>query len=255
MRVVDCQQSSPEWLQARTGRITASEVGDATSFLVRAGKEGRKAGDSSGTRDTFKLALAGEILTGKAAETFVSKWMERGTALEGDARIAYELQFDCFVEQVGFVIHPTIDRSGASPDGLVGDDGGLEIKCPKIETHIKYIIAGGLPKEYEPQVMWNLACTERKWWDFISFCPDMKDPGLRIFKHRVHRNEARIAELAEGVQKTLAEVDDLVQWIRSKRLTLKEALQKSVEEPEHDPAMLTADEIDDFFASMSQEAQ
>ena len=230
MRIERCEQGSPEWLALRTGRITASEVGDATAFLVRDGREGRKVGDSSGARDTYKLALAGEILTGNATETFVSKWMERGTALESQARIAYELNFDCMVDQVGFVVHPTIARSGASPDGLVDEDGGLEIKCPKIETHLKYLKARKLPKEYEPQVMWNLACTERQWWDFISYCPEMKDSGLKMFRIRVYRDEQRIEEMAQGVLKTLAEVDEMVAELRSLAMPFKEALAKSVED-------------------------
>ena len=229
MNVYMCEQGSPEWLQARTGRITASEVGDAISFLVRAGKEGRKAGDSSGVRDNYIASLAGEILTGKAAESFVSHWMERGSAMESEARIAYEMTYDCMVEQVGFVVHPMILRSGASPDGLVDEDGGVELKVPKIETHMKYIDRGILPKEYADQVMWNVACTGRKWWDFVSYCPDMYDPGLKLFRVRVPRDDQRIAEMEAGVLKTLADVDEFVARLRAKAMPFKEALRKSVD--------------------------
>lgn len=211
MKIVDCIQGDGVWLAARSGRITASEVADAVSVLkVRRGD--KQVGDSSGTRDAYKASLVAEILSGRASETYVSDWMKRGNYQEPFARAFYENRFDVMVDTVGFVIHDTIDRSGSSPDGLIGDNGGLEIKVPKIENHFKYMFAGILPPEYEPQVQFNMACTGRQWWDFVSYSP--KEDGLpdryRLFHKRVYRDDKRIADLEDGVLKCLAEVDDMI---------------------------------------------
>jgi len=206
VNIIDCTQGDHEWFNARLGKVTASEVADAVRFL----KRGDKKGEEGKTRLSYKAAIVSEILTGDPADTFVSKYMERGTELEPYARTAYEIKRNVMVEQVGFVIHPSIDRSGASPDGLVGEDGGLEIKCPKVENHLAYMLAGKLPPEYEPQVMWNLACTGRQWWDFVSYCPPPMPERHRLFIVRVHRDEQRIAELEAGVVQFLAEVDEMI---------------------------------------------
>lgn len=213
MNTVLCEQGGAEWLEIRTGKVTASEVADATSYLKRK-SNGKEVGESSGTRESYKAALAAEILSGRASEHYVSRHMERGTALEPEARILYESRNNVMVQEVGFVIHPTIERSGASPDGLIGNEGGLEIKAPKLETHIKYIFAGVLPPEYEPQVMWNMACTGRQWWDFASYCPEMPE-SMRLFQVRVYRDEMRVAELEQGVRKVLEEVDEMVAKLRA----------------------------------------
>lgn len=210
MKIIDCVQGSPEWLEARAGRVTASRVADAISFL----KRGEKQGQESAARAAYKAELIAEILSGSCAEHFVSPWMERGTAMEPSARTAYELRFGVLVEPLGFVIHPSIPRAGASPDGLVGSDGGLEIKCPKPETHYRYLKADVLPAEYEPQVMFNLSCTGRAWWDFVSYCPDFGS-RFQIFRKRVMRDEKRIAEIEAGVLQFLAEVDEDIAMLRT----------------------------------------
>jgi hypothetical protein len=219
--VIECEQGSAEWLQARTGKVTASSVEHAIAFLKRKGKEGREAGASSAAREAYKNAIAAEILTGQAAEHIVTKWMERGTYFEPIARAAYEQRHNLIVETVGFVCHPTIERAGASPDGLVGEDGGLEIKVPKIETHIQYMREGVLPSEYEPQVMFNLAVTGRAWWDFLSFCPEMPERHKQ-FRVRVPRDEERIAEINAGVIAFLAEVDELIAELNAKNPEIAE---------------------------------
>jgi hypothetical protein len=211
-------QGEAEWLKMRTAKVTASEVGEATAFL-KVNRSPKKVGDSSDTRDKYIRALAGEILTGNAAENFVSKWMERGSALEPMAREEYSMREGVTVKQVGFVVHPTISRSGASPDGLVYSKGvllrGLELKAPKLETHLGYMLDGVLPAIYEPQVMWGLACCpELPEWDFVSFCAELPE-DLQQFKIRVPRNQERIAELEAGVLRTLADADDLVARIRA----------------------------------------
>lgn len=209
MKIVDCVQGGAEWLQARAKRVTASEVSDAISFLKRKGKDGREAGDSSAAREAYKAALVAEILTGCASESYVSREMLDGVEREPYARAAYESRMGVMVDTLGFVVHPNIDRSGASPDGLVGDDGLIEIKCPKLETHLKYIFAGVLPADYEPQVMWQMACTGRLWCDFVSFDARLP-PRHQLFVKRVYRDEQRIADMEAGVLQFLAEVDEMV---------------------------------------------
>lgn len=242
MKIIHCTQGEGDWLQARTGRVTASEVGAALSTLVRNGKEGRKAGDSSAEREHYMAALVGEILTGSASEHYVSKDMDRGTQQEQFARAAYEARFEVMVDQVGFVLHPTIDRSGASPDGIIDINGGLEIKVPRIDTHVRYARAGVLPSEYEPQVMWNIACAEREWWDFISFCPEMP-PRHQIFRKRVYRDDTRIAQMVEGVLRFLSEADALIEELNLINPEIAEAAQ----EIEHPEDFLSEEELDAVF--------
>lgn len=212
MRIVECLQGSKQWFEARCGRVGASEMADALNVNTR----GPLAGFTSAKRETLKAFLIGEILTGVPDMMgYVSKFMECGTELEPQAREAYEERFEVMVQPVGFFIHPTNDRSGASPDGLIGEDGGLEIKVPGIATHIEYLEAGILPEEYEPQVMWNLACTGRTWWDFISYCPTMPYE-MQIFKVRIYANAKRIAEMEDGLDKFLAETDKRIEQLKAK---------------------------------------
>lgn len=187
MRLVNCVQGTPEWLHVRTGRITASRMGDVMAK--------RKSGnDEMACRRDYRMELVCERLTGRTAEHYVSREMEWGTEQEQFARAAYEVACGEVVDQVGFIIHPTMDFSGASPDSLVGANGGLEIKAPKTATHLEWMMAGVVPKEHEPQMMWNIACAGRAWWDFLSFDPRLPD-GIRTFVCRLHRDDKRIAEM------------------------------------------------------------
>jgi putative phage-type endonuclease len=212
MRIVECKQGGHDWFMARCGRVTASEMADAIDLNVK----GVLAGITSAKRETLKAFLIGEILTGEPDMMgYVSKYMERGTELEPEAREYYEERNEVMVQPVGFVIHPTNDRSGASPDGLIGEDGGLEIKVPGIAKHVEYLDTPGLlPKEYEPQVMWNLACTGRAWWDFVSYCPTMS-PEMRLFTVRVYASGKRIAEMEDGLDRFLSETDARIEKLRA----------------------------------------
>lgn len=216
MKIVQCTQGSQAWHANRAGRVTASEV---YKVLMDPKTE---------TRSGYMAQIISEILTGEPnMEGFCNPYMERGTAEEPAARDAYAVRNNVWIDQVGFVIHPTIARAGSSPDGLVGEDGGVEIKVPKPSNHIAYMIGGQLPKKYEPQVMFNLACTEREWYDFVSF-----DPGLptrhQLFIKRVYRDEARIRDINEAVLSFLEEVDDLIAKLDSMN-PLIEQLRKSVD--------------------------
>jgi exodeoxyribonuclease (lambda-induced) len=187
------EQGSPEWMQARCGDITASRIKDVTAR--------KKDGSPTAERERYLIELVCERLTGDAADHYVSKDMEWGTLYENTARQAYMTQTGLKVRQVGFIAHPTMPYSGASPDGLLaGKEGGLEIKCPRIETHIKWMRAKVVPLEHRDQMYWNMECTERQWWDFLSFHPKLPIE-VRGFIVRLDRDEKRIATIREEVKK------------------------------------------------------
>ena len=131
--------------------------------------------------------------------------MQWGTDKEPEARAAYEFRTDCEIAQVGFVIHPQIADSGASPDGLVGDDGMAEFKCPNTATHIETLLTGAIPSKYITQMMWQMACTGRKWCDFVSFDPRMPET-MRFFICRIERDDKLIASLEKDVTDFLDEM-------------------------------------------------
>lgn len=201
MRVIECEQGSGTWLAARCGRITASRMADVLAYT--------KKGDETQKRADYRVEKVSERLSGMALEKYVTFAMKEGTRLEPEARTEYELATDVMLDRVGFVLHPAMDCSGASPDGLVGNDGGVEIKCPTRTTHVEYVLAGVVPPEYEPQMVWNMACCEREWWDFISYCPDFPEP-LNRFIVRLHRDEERIEEIAREVCKLDKEIEATV---------------------------------------------
>ena len=132
--------------------------------------------------------------------------MQFGTEQEPFARTAYEIKTENIVDQVGFIFHPRLDFTGASPDGLIGRDGGLELKCPKTTTHLAYMMAGTVPKEYQYQMLWNMACAEREWWDFASYDSRLPEK-LRLFIVRMPRDEARIGEIEREVLKLNSEIE------------------------------------------------
>jgi YqaJ-like viral recombinase domain len=151
-------------------------------------------------------------LTGKAEKCYVSKEMRYGSEQEPFARTAYEIRTENVVDQVGFVFHPGLDFSGASPDGLIREDGGVELKCPKTTTHLAYMAAGVVPKEYEDQMLLNMACSQRDWWDFVSFDPRLPQK-LRVFIVRMPRDEARIGEIEREVMTLNHEIDTICEQL------------------------------------------
>lgn len=211
MKIITLTQRSTEWLEARCGKVTSSSVGDALSFLSRKSKNGGP-GDESGARKDYKARIVAEILTGRSLENFVSDAMRWGNDNEDFARAAYETTLEVDVERVGFVLHPEIDRAGASPDGIISTSGLLEIKAPNTTTHLGYIIADVVPEEYKPQMLWQMACCERDWCDFVSYDPRLTGDAehLQLFVKRFKRDDALIAEMEKGVLRFLSEVDDLI---------------------------------------------
>lgn len=199
---IDCEQLSTEWMLTKHGKVTGSRIAEALAVLTR------KSGEAA-CRFNYKIELVSEILTGRSTDKYVSKEMDWGIENEPFARALYEIRHDVTVEQVGFYVHPTIERSGASPDGLVGDDGMAQIKCPNTTTHLVYMLANEVPEEYQPQMLWEMACAERQWSDFVSYDPRLPE-HLQLFVKRFPRDNERIAEMESGVLRFLAEVDEML---------------------------------------------
>ena len=205
-------QGSEEWHTARLGRVTASRVADVIA---------RTKSGPSASRANYMAELVAERLTGARGETFTNAAMQWGTDNEAEARMAYEFRTDATVEQVGFILHPTIDMAGASPDGLVLTDGLVEIKCPNTATHIETLLTGSIPGKYETQMLWQMACTGRAWCDFASFDPRLPEE-MRLFVKRFDRDDKRISEMEEQVREFLFELDTTVRRL-SERYSLKVA--------------------------------
>lgn len=203
------EQGSAEWLQMRTGCVTGSRMADVMAKLKR------KDGEAQ-CRQDYKAEIVCEILTGRATEHFVSSAMEWGAENEIFARNAYEVAV-ADIETVGFALHSTIQRFGASPDGLVGTDGLVEFKCPNTATHIEYIISGVVPPEYHWQMLAEMACAERQWCDFVSYDPRMPKK-LQLFVRRFERDESRIAEMEAEVVKFIGEAEELISQLNKKVL-------------------------------------
>ena len=199
------EQGSDEWFASRLGKVTASKVAD----IVAKTKTGY-----STSRANYMAQLVVERLTGVKADSFTNAAMEWGTQTEPLARASYELKTGVMVDEVPLIDHPVIPMSGASPDGLVGEDGMLEIKCPNTATHIDTMLSGEADKRYINQMMWQMACTGRKWVDFVSFDPRMPD-NLQLFIKRVERNDEQISELEAEVVKFLLEVEEKVEKLKS----------------------------------------
>ena len=204
-------QHSPEWYQARCGLVTASNV----ARVLKINKVGQLKGITSAERETYKMEMLTEIVTGTCVEHFVSPAMDFGITNEPLARTAYELNVGVEVERIGFAFHPSVRRSGASPDGLVGDSGLVEIKVPNTKTHLEYVIAGGVPEDYKAQMLWQMACTEREWCDFVSYDPRLhEDFGLFIV--RFERDDKAITEMEREVERFIAEVNEMAEKLKGR---------------------------------------
>lgn len=190
-------QGTPEWFAARCGRVTASRVAD----LVARTKTGWGA-----SRANYMAELVAERLTGQVAEGFTSPAMRWGQEWEAEARRAFEFRFDRDVVETGFVPHPLIEMSGASPDGLIGDTGLIEIKAPNTATHLEMLASRSVPGRYVSQMMWQMACTERSWCDFVSYDPRLPET-MRLFVQRVPRDDRMIEDLEVAVRDFLEELD------------------------------------------------
>jgi hypothetical protein len=197
------EQGSPEWRAIRAGKITGSRVDDMLNTI--------KSGAFAASRIDYAYDLALERLTGEPQGQDLSnvQWVQDGKIWEADARALYEFRFDIEVEQIGFATHNALPMFGASPDGLIGDDGVLEIKCPKAKTHLQYLLGKVAPADYLGQMDSEIACTNRKWCDFVSFNP--KFPAhLQFFCVRYTPEPAKLRELEKAVIAFDAEVEAIL---------------------------------------------
>jgi putative phage-type endonuclease len=196
------EQRSEEWFQARLGKVTASRVADVLAKI--------KSGESASRRN-YKIQLVSERLTGEKQETYINQAMQDGIDREAFARDRYVQQFG-EVEEVGFVKHPTLE-AGASPDGMVGEDGILEIKCPMGSTHTETLMTQDVPSRYVPQIQFQLLVTGRKWCDFVSYNP-MFPEHLQVFVKRVEADLVYQKELESEVKQFLSEVDNVINKLK-----------------------------------------
>lgn len=190
LRILEAEQGTQEWLDARLGRPSASQF---YKLITTAGKP-------SASADDYISEMIAERITGESEPIYVNEWMQRGTELEPEARATYEFIHGVDVQEVGFILDDS-GEFGCSPDGLVGDDGGVEFKCPAPKNHIAWSRKGVCPSKHYAQVQGCLYITGREWWDFMSYHPDMKP-----FIVRVERNEEFIEKLAEQISLAVEEI-------------------------------------------------
>ena len=195
------EQRTEEWFAARLGKVTASKVAD----VIAKTKTGYSA-----SRENYMAQLICERMTGQRQESFTNAAMEWGTETEPLARAAYEADTSVLVDEVGIIDHPFIPMAAASPDGLVGNFGLLEIKCPNTATHFDTLLKDEVPSKYIPQIQWQMACSGRQWCHFVSFDPRAPE-GLQLFVKRVDRNDEYIREIEAEVQKFLEEMETRIE--------------------------------------------
>lgn len=199
------EQGSPEWFKQRYGNASASRIKD----VIAKTKSGYSA-----SRENYLTELVLERF-GVFSEPYTSKAMEWGNEQEPFARATHEIEQGIIVQECGYILHPTIAKSGASPDGLIGNDGVLEIKCPDTKTHFEYLLSEKPPAQYIPQMAWQMACTGRQWADFVSYDPRAPE-GLQYFYVRYNRDNEYIDMLEKEVITFLDEVDKRFNQLKEK---------------------------------------
>ena len=187
------------WLAARAGKLTASRMGDALAVL--------KTGKPAKARADLIRDLLAERMTGYSVPHFVNPAMQHGLDTEPVAKAVYTFETGNIIKPCGFYDHPAIDNFGATPDGLISFDGLVEIKCPTTGTFVEWIMAGVVPEEHTPQMLAQLACTGRKWVEFIAYDPRIKDERKRLFVRRFEPDIEQIMAVEDAARAFLAEVD------------------------------------------------
>jgi putative phage-type endonuclease len=207
------QQGTEEWLRARVGKVTASRIAD----VVAKTKTGWGA-----SRKNYAAELVIERLTGEPAPHYTNAAMEYGTQCEPEARAAYAFLQDINVEEVGFCPHYSIAEAGCSPDGLIGDDGLVEIKCPNSATHIEVLLSETIPDAHIKQMQFQMACTGRQWCDYLSYDKRLPEP-MRIWIKRVTRDTKMITELEIAACVFLTEIEETIAALKSKYMVKRAA--------------------------------
>jgi predicted phage-related endonuclease len=190
------------WLSERAGCCTASRLRDVLAVSKQKGKEGTPL---KARADYIREILA-ERMTGASMPHFVSDAMRDGLAYEDEAKAMYEAHTGIFLKPTAFYRHPRIEFFGATPDGLVGDDGLVEVKVPTSPTFVGWVMDGVIPDEHKPQMLGQMACTGRQWCDFVAYEPRAMNPRARLFIRRYHPTPAEIAEVEAAAERFLAEV-------------------------------------------------
>lgn len=203
---VEAVAGTPQWHAARRGVLTASRVADALAVL--------KTGKPSESRRKLMFELLAERMTGFAADHYVTPAMQWGIDNQAGAIAEYEAETGEIVGPELFVLHPEIDWLGATPDGLVGSDGLLEVKCPTTPKHLAWVMAAEVPAEHRPQMLCQLACTRRKWVDFVSYDPRVKGKS-RLFIVRFAPDAADIEKLEAGAREFLAELQAMSEQLEA----------------------------------------
>lgn len=206
MNVLDLVQGSDEWRAARAGSLGASALHEAVA---------RTKSGYAASRANRMATMVIERLTGQPQDTYQNAAMLHGIETEPEARLAYEFWTNAKVVQVGMVLHPDIGGTHASPDGLVGEDGLLEIKCPQPAQHLSTLLGEPIPDKYMVQMLWQMRCCGRPWCDFVSYNPAFPE-SMKLHVQRVERDDKRISELENEVVPFLREVDAKVEALRSK---------------------------------------
>jgi YqaJ-like recombinase protein len=202
------EQRSEEWFLARCGSLGGSKIKDAVARL-------KKSGDRMQVAVDLQWELAAERITGVPAKRVNALWW--GKEHEDEGRRNYAFLTNLEVVKVALLHHPWIGNAHASPDSLVGDEGGLEIKCPASATHLKTLFYGAVPEEHLPQIQWNMACAgrARRWWDFVSYDPRFP-PEMQYFQRRVERDEKMIETLENQAIAFIVELDGIVEAVRAR---------------------------------------
>ncbi len=195
----EIEQRTAEWHALRLGKATGSRIADAVAKT--------KSGQPSASVQRYLIELVQERLTGQRAEMFVTRDMQHGIDQEPNARAAYERKKKVTVKEVGFVPHPDIKMSGASPDGLVGKYGLVEIKCPRTATMIEMVLSQEIPLKYQIQMQWQMACTGRRWCDFVVYDPRLPEKS-NLWVQKLKRDADMIAQLERDISIFLEFVEE-----------------------------------------------
>ncbi|WP_409361593.1 lambda exonuclease family protein [Bartonella heixiaziensis] len=204
------EQRTAEWFQARLGKVTASNVYNVLSKTAK--------GLPTSKYEDYKMKLMTERLTGEISQSYTTPAMQWGIEHEEDALREYEFIYDTNVTRCGFIPHPKMEMAGASPDGFVGEDGLIEVKCPQSTTHLRFFMYDEIKPEYIAQMQFQMACTGRKWCHFISYNPQFlgRSTSLRMKIKRVYRDEGYIEEINKAVEAFLAEIEQNMKQILTK---------------------------------------
>ena len=209
MMFENIEQQTPEWYEVKIGKVGASRLADVMA-------EG-KGGKPSATRVNYMYELLAARLTGEYQQTYQSPEMLRGIELEAEARRKYEIVTFNEVKKIGWIPHPEIDMCGCSPDGLVDDEGLIEIKCPNTKTHLETVLHGKIARSYMLQMQWQMECSGREWCDFVSYDPRLPE-NIQMCIIRVDKKQEVIDSIKTAVQAFLSELAELENKIRSLRL-------------------------------------